>query len=91
MRNKYKIQRTPERMPLVNPTEATCVARTSPNSSNQLAPSAMIGWHGRSGKYDCLQPQDDEEEEAFDNPTVHRMMKTKTLQCKKSENSYFHC
>ena len=66
-------QRTPEGIPLVKPMAATYGAQSSPSSSNQLAPppsakksNTLIG---RSGKYDRLQPQDDEEEEAFDNPT----------------------
>ena len=52
---------------------ATYGAQTNPSSSNQLAepPTATNKSNtliGRSGKYDRLQPQD-EEEEAFDNST----------------------
>lgn len=64
-------QNTPEGIPLVNPMAATYGAQTNPSNFNQLtAPPAAKSntLIGRSGRYDRLQPQD-EEEEAFDNPT----------------------
>ena len=71
----YAADNTPEAIPLVNPMAATYGAQNDPSStsSSQLAPPPATNKSntlmGRSGKYDRLQQQTEEEEALDDSHT----------------------